>query len=71
MSWDPKVRQPEDEAHTRSDSQLWISCVDRESFRGYLRLSVGVSAIHKTTAKAAVRLPSLRDRCHCAAAPFD
>ena len=31
MSWDPKVRQPEDEAHTRSDSRLCISCVDRES----------------------------------------
>ena len=33
-------------------------------------VEVGVSAIRKTTAKAAVRLPSLRDRCHCAAAPL-
>ncbi len=41
MGWDPKVRQPEDEAHTRSNSQLCISCVDQESFRGYLRLRSG------------------------------
>ncbi len=29
MSWDPKVRQPEDEARTRN-SQLCISALDSE-----------------------------------------
>ena len=50
-----------------SASRVWI----RQSFRGYLRLASGFPRFGKPTAKAAVRLPSLRDRCHCAAAPFD